>query len=227
MADPDTNAPGLLPLSADEKRVLELHDRLQQLQLETALLRARRDYVPGPPSEEKSTETLQRELLDARARYVLRNDVVASVLSANPILQAVHHGTKASPVERDLLPLLEARDSASGALAAQSAELRDLVAAATAAESRALRLRRESVGLASQMLGLAAVADAERAEALSAGDPAHARQIARLEAEVRLSRQRWRVLKGTASAVVAGSGVDWARDEELMDVVLDPRDDEL
>lgn len=37
----------VLPLSQDEKRVLELYDKLQQLQLEIALITARKDYTPG------------------------------------------------------------------------------------------------------------------------------------------------------------------------------------
>lgn len=37
-----------LLLSDDEKRVLELYDRLQQLQLETALLTAQKNYKPSP-----------------------------------------------------------------------------------------------------------------------------------------------------------------------------------
>ena len=47
MADENEGAPSPLPLSSDEKRVLELHDRLQQLQLEIALLTAQKDYVPS------------------------------------------------------------------------------------------------------------------------------------------------------------------------------------
>lgn len=34
-------------ISETEQRVLELHDRLQQLSLELALLKARREYLPG------------------------------------------------------------------------------------------------------------------------------------------------------------------------------------
>jgi hypothetical protein len=49
---------------------------------------------------ERTIETAQKELLDSQARYMLRNEVFASVISANPILQAVHNGTKASPIER-------------------------------------------------------------------------------------------------------------------------------
>ena len=40
--------PPPLPLSDDERRVLELHGRLQQLQLEIALITAQNSYVPRP-----------------------------------------------------------------------------------------------------------------------------------------------------------------------------------
>lgn len=49
-------------------------------------------------------------------------------------------------------------------------------------------------------------------------------EIATLEHQVRASRQRWRVMKGAASAIVAGSGIEWVRDERLRDLVLDPPD---
>lgn len=39
--------PGKLLLSDQEKRVLELYDQLQQLQLEIALMNAHNSYVPG------------------------------------------------------------------------------------------------------------------------------------------------------------------------------------
>ena len=42
----------------------------------------------------------QDALLDARARYKLRNDAVELVMSADPVLKAVHGGTNASPIER-------------------------------------------------------------------------------------------------------------------------------
>lgn len=42
----------------------------------------------------------QDALLDARARYKLRNDAVELVMTADPILKAVHGGTNASPIDR-------------------------------------------------------------------------------------------------------------------------------
>lgn len=81
------------------------------------------------------------------------------------------------------------------------------------------------MGLAERLLDLAKQTDQGMVEMI-AGDSGHAAEIAGLEAEVRARRQRWRVLKGTASAIVAGSGVDWARDTDLMNIVLDPAEEE-
>ena len=51
------------------------------------------------PSEEE-VKTAQHNLLKARARYKLRNGAVEAVMTAKPVLEAVHDGTEASPVER-------------------------------------------------------------------------------------------------------------------------------
>jgi hypothetical protein len=114
-----------LPLSADEERALALYDKLRELQLEIAIINAQHkaqdggfitaqrarttkqenmlmtetDASSGEMTVEEADEA-RNQLLDTRARYMLRNAVVEAVLSANPILKAVHNGTDASPVER-------------------------------------------------------------------------------------------------------------------------------
>ncbi|RYP89220.1 hypothetical protein DL770_004518 [Monosporascus sp. CRB-9-2] len=228
------DAPKPLLLSDEEKRVLELHDRLQQLQLEIALLTAQNNYVPSTTTssleEGRAIKAAQKELLDSRARYVLRNETVESVVMANPIMQAVHSGANASPIERDLLPVLEQRDAASVTLAKQSAELRALLDELAEVEGRSLRLGRENADLAAEALRLAGEANRRNngtGEPWADADPDLAAEIVELEAQVRASRKRWRVVKGTASAFVAGSGVDWARDAELRDIVLDAEDDDI
>lgn len=122
--------------------------------------------------------------------------------------------------------MLTERDSISSTLATQNTELHSVLTELAEVEGRALRLSRENVALAARLLSLAKQTHRGKAEVL-AGEAGHAAEIAELEAGVKASRQRWRVLKGTASAIVAGSGVDWASDAELRDMVLDPVDDEL
>lgn len=60
----------------------------------------REDTRPSTQAEGDRIKAAQNELLDSRARYVLRNEAVESVMIANPTMQAVHSGTNASPIER-------------------------------------------------------------------------------------------------------------------------------
>jgi hypothetical protein len=50
-------------------------------------------------SEEELT-TARQELLKAKATYQVRNNVIKSVLIANPILKAVHRGKNATVAEQ-------------------------------------------------------------------------------------------------------------------------------
>lgn len=108
-----------LPLIEEEERVLALYDRLQELRLEIAIINAQQAHQTGlrllekrvnvetndkteksAAHTEEETRKAQSDLLEARAKYVLRNNVVEAVMIANPILKAVHNGTDASPIER-------------------------------------------------------------------------------------------------------------------------------
>lgn len=139
---------------------------------------------------------------------------------ANPILKAVHSSTEASPIERDLLPHVENRDADSSTVALQSAEAMSTRDEITIVQSEVLRASRRNTDLAAELLGL--TDEVKRRKGAPVEDPVRQREMRTLEEEVAASRARWRVVKGVASGVVAGSGVDWARDERLRDVVLDP-----
>lgn len=73
--------------------------------------------------------------------------------------------------------------------------------------------------LAAKMIALAEEVNSQKNGDIK--DPAIRQEIAELEKSMKTSRQRWRIMKGTASAVVAGSGLDWARDEALRELVMD------
>ncbi len=138
----------------------------------------------------------------------------------------MHLGSQpfASPVERDLLPLISARDSASESLTATSQKLLSTKETLQTAEIANIERSRENVELVQTMLELAEKAGTDRKEDVR--EERLRERIGMLEGEVKASRQRWRVMKGTASAVVAGSGVDWVRTEELRGLVLDGESDE-
>lgn len=80
-----------------------------------------------------------------------------------------------------------------------------------------MRVCRRNVNLTNKLFSLAGQLKERRAVDWDGGAEA---------LRVRGERRKWRVVKGAASGIVAGSGVDWAADETLRDMVLDPEDDE-
>jgi hypothetical protein len=115
----DAEKQSLPLLTEEEKRVLDVYDRLEELQLEIALLKAQGVLSQGesllvgkikfskhlPTSDEPMDTskddiiTAQQDLLKAKAAYQVRNNVIESVLMANPILKAVHGGKNVSIAE--------------------------------------------------------------------------------------------------------------------------------
>ena len=50
-------------------------------------------------------------------------------------------------------------------------------------------------------------------------------QVDHVRADTEVARKRWRIMKSVVVAIVAGSGVDWARDETLREIVMDDEDE--
>ena len=62
---------------------------------------ANTEWLAAPSAAaERELDVSQEDLLESRAAYVLRNDVIDAVMSVNPIIRAVHLATVASPIER-------------------------------------------------------------------------------------------------------------------------------
>ncbi|EKG20254.1 hypothetical protein MPH_02371 [Macrophomina phaseolina MS6] len=102
-ADPDA-----LDLSEKEKLVLQLFNQLRELELERSLLEAHQnDASSASPSENLSDDEIarqlvvaEREAMEARATYLLRNKITDQVLITDPVIKAVHGGSQASYEER-------------------------------------------------------------------------------------------------------------------------------
>ncbi|KFZ11448.1 hypothetical protein V501_04778 [Pseudogymnoascus sp. VKM F-4519 (FW-2642)] len=215
-----------LQLSELERQILDLYDRLEELQLEIGLLSAP-EATQNASTDEVTDEDLQAEqkaLLEAKARYALKKSIAESILVSNPILKAVHAGSNASPIERDLLPLIQQRDDVSTELAATAAQVLAAREALTAVEAERVVLSRNNTELAGRMVGLAEQVEGQKKGDIT--DPEMRGKIEEMEREVRRSRQKWRLMKGVASGVVAGSGMDWARDEKLRALVLEEDSDD-
>lgn len=123
-----------------------------------------------------------------------------------------------------LLPYIERRDNASISVATQASQTNTVWKALTTAQSDTLRKSRQNVTLAAELFELA-----DQAKLKKRVNPSNSKMMEeqeRLEADVKASKQRWRVMKGVTGGIIVGSGVDWVQDDELRDAVLDPETEE-
>jgi len=120
---------------------------------------------------------------------------------------------------RDLTPLIQQRDGLSITLNELSTKVLSTRNELKNIESEHMVTARKNAELATTMLALAEEADTQRKEDID--DPKARQQLDELEVSMKTSRQRWRIMKGTAGGTIAGSGLDWARDPKLLEIVLD------
>lgn len=122
-----------------------------------------------------------------------------------------------------MLPHIRARDAAASTQAKNATALQATLADITETESQALRAARRNAELAAEVLRLAGEVERRRTGGLDPDDPDAPLydETAIVRAQVKASRQKWKVIKGAVSAMVVGSGVDWVRDPELRRMVLD------
>jgi hypothetical protein len=107
-----------------------------------------------------------------------------------------------------------------GFLTSKLAEKKEAVAKAEQENMAANERNRE---LSRTMLSLA-----ERLEAQSSKDveePQLRDKLSALEKEAKESRRRMRNLKGILSGMIVGSGIAWAEDDVLRELVIDDEDD--
>ena len=189
---------------------------------------------------ELELKNAERECLDARAAYILRQSVVEDVLIADPILKAVHSGANATPTERfvtyaswlysstntyfrALHPLIDRRDALSIAHTNMASSLQSLLQRKSAAAIELLRTMEQNRALTTTLFGLSNKMQAQREEAMA--DPRLSLQVEQVRADTNIAKKRWRIMKSVVAAVIAGSGVDWAHSDTLRDLVLDSEDD--
>ncbi|RDL42261.1 Uncharacterized protein BP5553_02240 [Venustampulla echinocandica] len=218
-------APNQPLFSEQEQRVLDLYERMEELQLEIALLKVQgvlsQDMDEETEASQADINTAQQDLLKAKAAYQVRNSIIENVLVANPILKAVHSGNNATIAEQDLLPLVKQRDTLSGSLTELNLKVRATRDDLAKVEAEHIVAARQNAELAGRLTVLAEQANAQKRQDV---DPKKREQLAELEANLKASRQKWRIMKGTATGTIVGSGVDWVRDPKLLEVVLDDDD---
>ena len=93
----------------------------------------------------------------------------------------------------------------------------------TTAERENAQITRKNQELAKTMLKLAEEAKPQDVKDIE--NPAIRDQIHDLDAQIRAARRDWRIMKSVVSSVIAGSGINWAHDEKLTELVLDDEDE--
>ncbi|KAI9832928.1 MAG: hypothetical protein M1819_003958 [Sarea resinae] len=213
----------------EEEEVLQLHDRLQELRLDSTILEALKKNDSGREidamTEDEVSHRLditKKEVLEARAAYILRRQTVDTILLTDPFINAVH-SVYATVPERDLLNLMIRRDVLSMAHTNLSNSLASSLSTLSKLEMDNITITKSNQELAAVMLDLAEKTKVQTVEEVH--DPKMRSQLTELKEQNVKERTKWRVMKSVVAAAVVGSGIDWARDPDLRDLVLDDEED--
>ncbi|KAJ5235241.1 uncharacterized protein N7469_004409 [Penicillium citrinum] len=214
----------IVTLSDQEALILQLAHQIQEQRLEKALLESEPEPDAESPSNDEIEEqlaTAERELLEARATYTVRRRAAQTVLMTDPILKAVH--LKATiPPERALLHLVNRRDVLALAHENLASAHDQVLKQLSDSEVENLRINQENQELVQRLLELTKQDETWR-EKLK--DAKILSQLEALETEFKSSKAKWDTIKNIASAMVVGSGLNWADDEQLQALVVDESDD--
>lgn len=262
-----TNHADAFAFSEAEMLALQLFDQLHELELEHSLLQAQqsgtssvssrslrtcgtdfwcaasaRDIAQISDDELQDQLTIaQREAMEARAEYELRNRITHNVLVMDPVLKAVHGGelTTGSAEKcvvstyfcilmltllRRLSPMITENDALSLIQGTQAAKLAANRRAFSEAEKENIIINQKNRELSKTMLALAEEMKAQSAKDIE--DPQLRDQVNGVEKELKQSRRRVKTLRGILSAMIVGSGINWAADEALTELVLDDDEDD-
>ena len=181
----------------------------------------------------------QQEAMEAKAEYEIRNRIIHNVLVMDPVLKAVHGGertgfaekwaalhtateTRLTPARR-MLPLITENDTVSLLHGSLSSKLASSTRALSAAEQANMSANEKNRELSQTMLALAEKMKTQSAEDIE--DPRLREQVDTADKELKESRRRMKTLKAILSAMIVGSGINWAADETLTELVMDEKED--
>ncbi|KAF9697257.1 hypothetical protein EKO04_004612 [Ascochyta lentis] len=213
-----TNHSDAFAFTTSEKLALELYDQLQELELQQSLLQAQETGA----SYCRALIVAEREAMEAKAEYEMRNRITHNVLVTDPVLKAVHGGEETSFVEKRLLPLITENDTVAMVHGRLASKLAHTTRALVAAEQANIVANQKNRGSSKTMLALAEAMKSQSTEDIE--DPRLREQIESVEKELKESRRRMKTLKGIISAMIVGSGINWAADDSLTELVMDGED---
>jgi hypothetical protein len=159
----------------------------------------------------------ERELLEVRATYTVRKKAIETVLMSDPTLKAVHLRAN-TPAHRKLLPLINRRDVLALVYENLATMCATTLEALSNAEVENRQVTKTNQELTHTMLDLTKEDQSWR-DAIS--DTSLKDQLQEIEADRQRSKAKWDTIKAIVSATIVNSGVDWARDDQLRELVLD------
>jgi predicted RNase H-like nuclease (RuvC/YqgF family) len=135
----------------------------------------------------------------------------------------VHEASSANAIERRLLPLIHERDAVALTHSHLSTKLHSLRHKYSTLEAEIAKLNDENKVLAAQLFEIADSLKDQTVEELD--DPRLRAELEGLDEEIKKAKRRWRIMKSLVAGIVVGSGVEWSRRPELLELVLDNEDD--
>jgi hypothetical protein len=117
---------------------------------------------------------------------------------------------------------VDQRDILSIAHANLSASLEEVLNTTASTQTANIKATRKNQELTASLLALTDQLKKDDPEKID--DIKLRTELDSVQVEVKEARRRFRIMKSLVAAVVAGSGVDWANDDELRDLVLDGED---
>lgn len=124
---------------------------------------------------------------------------------------------------RRLQPLIIENDTVAMVHGHLASNLASSTRALVAAEQANIIANQKNRELSKTMLVLAEALKSQSAEDIE--EPRLREQIRSVERELKNSRKRMKTLKGIISAMIVGSGINWAADESLTELVMEDEDD--
>ena len=120
---------------------------------------------------------------------------------------------------RALHPLIDRRDTLEIAHTNLSSTLQTLLKEVALRSADNIRAMEKNRAMTVSLLALAKKVQGQR-DAVSK-EPRLGAQVDEMRNDTATARQRWRIMKSVIAAVIAGSGLDWAGDDSLRDLVLE------
>jgi hypothetical protein len=124
---------------------------------------------------------------------------------------------------RRMLPLISENNVVSLLHGSLAAKLATTTQALSIAEQGNIAANERNRDLSKSLLALTDRIGSQSVEDIE--DPHLREKVQAVEKELRESRRRMRNLKGILSGMIVGSGIDWAEDEVLCELVMDDEDE--